>query len=266
MSFYSSPTFFHRSPHYSLPASLHLYQPNQPNKVDQLYQLHQPDQMEDKVTMKQRRNCALQRGFFFFILLLVPALSSSPWKGAPWQSRDDGLLEQQRYNELPPTVFSPTGRLHPVERTIEQIRDLQSNLVVAVHCQDGMLILSTVPLSPYLNTTITSLRNDSTTASLFLIQNEESNDTMPIVDLSPTVVAATAGKPLDSQVLRLRIQAMSQELLEDDPDLPVKDELLATKLARSLADQLQIPTQKTNTRQGPLLAVSKRGGHSNTWK
>mgnify|MGYP002784732961 CR=1 FL=1 len=219
-----------------------------------------------------------------FVSLLLPFIakssswssssssSSTAWKGAPWQTRNDGLLEQLRYNDLPPTVFSPTGRLHPVERTMEQVRDPQSNVVVAICCQDGMLTLSTIPTSPYLNTTSTTTmiqgepltnnnenssnnnNNETTDTSLVLLQTD---DTLPIMDLSPSVVAVTAGKPLDSQVLRLRLQSMAQQLMEDDLDLPsIHDQTLATKLARALADRLQIQTQKTNTRQGPLLAVS----------
>jgi 20S proteasome alpha/beta subunit len=185
---------------------------------------------------------------------------------------------------MSPTIFSPTGRLHPVERTMEQVRqpDARSNLVVALHCQDGMLMLSTVPLSPYLNTTITPFHNNhnntnitsekttttttTPTASLFLVQNEDDTSadaaattTLPIMDLTPGIIGATAGKALDCQVLRLRMQALVQQLVEDDLDqrtFSSDDETLVSKVARTLADQLQAPTQKSNSRQGPLLAVS----------
>lgn len=146
-----------------------------------------------------------------------------------------------------------------------------------------MLMLSTVPLSPYLNTTITPLNNNNnnnnsendendnttetgSTTALFLIQNEDSTDestsesfssTLPIVDLTPGILGATAGKVLDCQVLRLRMQALAEQLVEDDLDQTTTkcDAILVSKLARMLADQLQVPTQKTNSRQGPLLAV-----------
>lgn len=230
----------------------------------------------------------------------VKSSSSSPWKGAPWQSSGEdsqALLEQLRYNDLSPTIFSPTGRLHPVERTMEQIRqpDARSNLVVALHCRDGMLMLSTVPLSPYLNTTITPLNNNNnnnnsendendnttetgSTTALFLIQNEDSTDestsesfssTLPIVDLTPGILGATAGKVLDCQVLRLRMQALAEQLVEDDLDQTTTkcDAILVSKLARMLADQLQVPTQKTNSRQGPLLASAAVVlGHQQLWR
>jgi hypothetical protein len=232
------------------------------------------------------------------LLQLFPTISSSsspPWKGAPWQSSSSGgdgsqsLLEQLRYNDLSPTIFSPTGRLHPVERTMEQVRqpDARSNLVVALHCQDGMLMLSTVPLSPYLNTTITPLhdKNNSsttnntlssgematpTTASLFLVENVEDDSdqatttTLPIVDLASGIIGATAGKALDCQVLRLRMQALVQQLVQDDLDqtAPSSDGSLVSKVARTLADQLQTPTQNTNSRQGPLLAVRTKRRHT----
>ena len=159
---------------------------------------------------------------------------------------------------------------------MEQVRqaDGRSNLVVALHCQDGMLMLSTVPLSPYLNTSIIPMDNNkpsndingtdaATTSSLFLVQNEISDTgcevgttTLPIVDLTPGIIGAAAGKVLDCQVLRLRMQALVQQLIEDDLDQATKsDGILVSKVARLLADQLQVPTQKTTARQGPLLAV-----------
>lgn len=257
--------------------------------------------MRQRITANWERRCLLLILFQILFPALISSSSSSsssspPWKGAPWQSfRDDGnaLLEQLRYNEMSPTIFSPTGRLHPVERTMEQVRqpDARSNLVVALHCQDGMLMLSTVPLSPYLNaTSITPLHNTSTTtsdadddnnnvtdatitptASLFLVHNNDDGDSthmdadgnvtpLPIVDLAPGMIGAAAGRVLDCQVLRMRMQALAQQLIDDDLDqtpstTSSSDPLLVSKVARLLADQLQGPTQKTNGRQGPLLAV-----------
>jgi len=208
------------------------------------------------------------------------------------------MLEQSTYNDLEPTIFSPTGRLHPVERTMEQVREShpRNNLVVALQCQDGMLMLSTVTLSPYLNTTVTPFdsssssssnsnssssssssstrsgmdTNTSASSSLFIISNESSesdekdNDAasmiLPIVDLTPGVLGATAGQPLDSQVLRLRLQSLAHSLVQDDLDQiePRSDSLSVSKLARQLADQLQVPTQRSNPPSGRLLAVRGR--------
>jgi 20S proteasome alpha/beta subunit len=209
------------------------------------------------------------------MLLQVPcpiSASSPSWKSAPWQANDESLLERLRYNELSPTVFSPTGRLHPVERVMEEVRDLQSNLVVSLCCQDGILMLSTVLLSPHLNTTIPQWIDDDNhhhnhnnnnqtiigISSLIVETSSEetnTNDTTPILELGPGVVGATAGKPGDSQVLRMRLEAMALQLVEDDLDDHVLSKVSVPRLARQMADLLQGPTQTTNGRQGPLLSV-----------
>ena len=249
--------------------------------------------------------------------------SSSAWKSAPWQGQEGGggdssssssssslLLEQLKYNDLSPTIFSPTGRLHPVEKTMEEVKASSSgnNVVVALVCQDGILMLSTVPLSPHLNTTTiltsTPLRsietnhsNNNTThstnhddqvmgTSLFLSGTTSAEDEstghstssttlsssiLPIVQLGPGIVGATAGKMGDSQVLRMRLEAMAQQqpwMDEDDDEDDDHDDNntkvwdnrgklhgWVPKLARQLADLLQGPTQKTSGRQGPLLSV-----------
>jgi hypothetical protein len=148
---------------------------------------------------------------------------------------------------------------------MEEVKDLQSNLVVALCCQDGIVMLSTVPLSPHLNTTTTPLvdeNNRTIGSSLFLIENvpgDESSNTLPIVDLGPGVLGATAGKQGDSQVLRMRLEAMAQQSVDVDLDDQIVSELSVPKLARKMADLLQVPTQKTNGRQGPLLSVSTNG-------
>ncbi len=122
----------------------------------------------------------------FMIPRSIEASSSSSlsaWKSAPWQGQEGGgedssssslLLEQLKYNGLSPTIFSPTGRLHPVEKTMEEVKASSSNnVVVALVCQDGILMLSTVPLSPHLNTT-TILTGTSTPLSL--AENNHSNN------------------------------------------------------------------------------------------
>ena len=98
-----------------------------------------------------------------------------------------------------------------------------------------------------------------------------SSSILPIVQLGPGILGATAGKPGDSQVLRMRLEAMAQQqpwMDEDDDDDDKEDDDnndintkvwesrgWVPKLARQLADLLQGPTQKTSGRQGPLLSV-----------
>lgn len=191
--------------------------------------------------------------------------ASSSWKNAPWQTKDNAVLEEKRYKGLSPTIFSPTGRLHPVEKAMEEVCDPQSNLVVALSCEDGILIFSTIPLSPHLNTTSTPLSDETNEkqSSLFLLESADeefsSNNILPIIDLGPGVLGATAGKPSDSQVLRMRLKSMAQQVVDDDLDDKHTLQISVPRLARQMADLLQAPTQKTNGRQGPLMSVSSVG-------
>ncbi|MGK3735031.1 MAG: hypothetical protein ACI8RD_007385 [Bacillariaceae sp.] len=81
------------------------------------------------------------------------------YEGIPWQpspSNLESIDEASRYEALDPIVFSPTGRLHPIEAAVKASKAITplSNLVLAMRCRDGILIISTLPTSPYLETRI----------------------------------------------------------------------------------------------------------------
>jgi 20S proteasome alpha/beta subunit len=81
------------------------------------------------------------------------------YEGIPWQpspSNLESIDEASRYEALDPIVFSPTGRLHPIEAAVKASKAITplSNLVLAMRCRDGLLIISTLPTSPYLETRI----------------------------------------------------------------------------------------------------------------
>ena len=145
---------------------------------------------------------------------------------------------------------------------MEEVRDPESNLVVVLKCNDGVVTFSTVAISPHLNTTIVQRAEEDddrvVATSLFLNDEEREgySNTLPIVDLGPGLLGVTAGKPGDSQVLRMRLEAMAQQMVDDDLDDRKAAAAPIARLARQLADYLQIPTQKTIGRQGPLLSVS----------
>lgn len=182
--------------------------------------------------------------------------SSSSWMGgdAPWQAGEDrrSILEESLYRERPPTTFSPTGRLHPVERILERTKDPISNLVLALRCKDGILVFSTLSTSPFLNTT-----TNNTLFSFGPDQEEEpaqGGSTLPIVTLSRKLVGATAGHPLDGQILRNKLHAFADQFLQED-DEEEESRTQASEMARMLADHLQVPTQNMQARGGPMLAV-----------
>eukprot|EP00980_Cylindrotheca_fusiformis_P003758 scaffold834_cov123-Cylindrotheca_fusiformis.AAC.5 len=182
-------------------------------------------------------------GLLLLLLSTRQALCSSPtpsdsFNGAPWQQMNDGqvMVEEFTYGELPPIVFSPTGRLHVIEGVVRAAKasNPRANLVMAMNCRDGIVILSSVTLSPYLNTTNNTLFLDSD--SVF-------------THLSPTLVAATAGNAVDGQVLKCKLHQSCQSLVQRCGD---EHMVSASKLARHIADQLQAPTQTSG--KGKLLA------------
>jgi 20S proteasome alpha/beta subunit len=112
----------------------------------------------------------------------------------------------------------------------------RANLVIAVTCNEGVVILSTLTTSPHLNTT----------TSLFVPKNS------PIFELSPQIVAVMAGNAVDGQVLKLKVQLLAEQIIETQGDA---DNLRASELARRLADMLQVATQTIGGKGGPMLAV-----------
>jgi hypothetical protein len=178
-------------------------------------------------------------------LLSCPVSSSSsssppPETSIPWHTGDSrsGILEESFYSDKPPTIFSPTGRLHPVERVLAAAKRDQprANLVIAVTCNKGVVIVSTLATSAHLNTT----------NSLFVPTNA------PIFELSPQIVAVTAGNAVDGQVLKLKVQLLAEQIIEAQGD---DDDLRASELSRRLADMLQVATQTIGGKGGPMLAV-----------
>jgi hypothetical protein len=194
--------------------------------------------------------------FLWFVSLACDAVktayplssSSSDWgDGAPWQTSNNdnlrSLLEESTYEDLPPTVFSPTGRLHSVERVVKAAKsptNPRSNLLLALHCQEGLVVISTIPTSPHLNTT---------NNTLFLVN--ETSSIPYIFDIHPSLTAATAGNAVDGQVLRTKIQAFCEFAMETQGE----DAVQASVLARRVADHLQVATQTVGGRGGRMLAV-----------
>jgi hypothetical protein len=113
--------------------------------------------------------------------------------------------------------------------------------LLALKCKGGLVVISTLPTSPHLNTTMNT--------TLFLAN--ETTSTTPILDLAPCgLVAATAGNAVDGQVLRQKIQAYAEYTMESQ-----KKSIQASELARSIADHLQVNTQTVGGRGGSMLAV-----------
>ena len=191
------------------------------------------------------------------------------WDYVPWldssssSSSSSEVLEASQYEEHL-QVFSPSGRLHFVEAAVKasRIRTPRSNVVIALHCRGGIVAVSTVPTSPYLDTTTSSSSSSSSPdRSLFLFgENENGNQmsgnvvsSVPIFDIHPYLIGATAGNAADGQILRqTMIEISINEALESSSQ---SGPLSSSTMARALADRLQKPTQTaSNSLEGKLLA------------
>jgi 20S proteasome alpha/beta subunit len=83
--------------------------------------------------------------------LILSVSASSPWNEASNQQALDASLQ---YGDQPPSVFAPGGRLFSVDRTMMAVgnpEDQSSNLLVAIAYSDGVMLVSTQPLSPYMH-------------------------------------------------------------------------------------------------------------------
>ncbi|KAL7566199.1 hypothetical protein ACA910_011272 [Epithemia clementina (nom. ined.)] len=171
--------------------------------------------------------------------------------------------EDANHAALPPYAFAPGGRLLSVQVAAEAglLDNPSNNVVSAIRCRDGVIVVATVPESPYLarnnlttitteSTTQTTTNNNATTAAstlLPLLMPETGVARPPFLRLSTNMWAATAGNHVDSQLLRLKLHRIAEDIREEDqgdrPDV----------LARRLADNLQLLTQEFG--HGRILAA-----------
>ncbi len=180
----------------------------------------------------------------------------------------DALL----FEDLPPTVFAPGGRLYSVEKVMRAVHDPSnsgSNVVVAVCYKGGVVIVTTLPQSPYLfvdasseslNQTNVTQSAENETSTLLHDPSENETSTLlhdpsnhlyhpcPWVQLDRRIWGVTAGPVVDGQILRQRMMLAAQQTRE------ARGNVQASSLARSLADACQIQSQKAT--EGNLLACS----------
>jgi 20S proteasome alpha/beta subunit len=180
-----------------------------------------------------------------------------PWwysSGSSASASASSVLEASKMEELPPIIFSPRGRLHAVEAAVQASQLLattrsSSNVVIAMKCRQGLVVVSTIPTSAFVNSTTTRTtavdvavsfdddnnnnnnnnnNNAPTTAmkqeteslspSLFLLEETCcTTTTSPILSSSldgqDDLVAATAGNAVDGNVLRSTLLALMSNYL-----------------------------------------------------
>jgi 20S proteasome alpha/beta subunit len=177
------------------------------------------------------------------------------------------VLEQEEYRDMGPTVFSPGGRLHSVERTVaaaSSLRDASSNLVIALTCRDGVVLVTTCNTSPHLDITTTTSSSsvdsddeDETETAPLWVTRKGRHAVPPISRVAPEVFMVTGGNAVDSSILREKITRMAEATRqENDGGTPLvaASSVSCPSLARRVSDHLQSPTQ-TIGKAGRVLAV-----------
>ena len=85
-----------------------------------------------------------------------------------------------------------------------------------------------------------------------------STTTGPILDIHPCIVAATAGNAVDNRIMRTKLLALGVTAMETQGS--VEEDVRADRVAKDLANQLQVATQDVGAAQklglGRMLAVS----------
>ena len=208
---------------------------------------------------------------------VVVAAASTSSGDAPWQTAVS-TAEDDDYKDLGVTLFAPSGRLVPVENAVARIHeDESSNTVLALVCRDGVVVVATLPSSPYLvvsshpESVVPATKesetkggtDDGAIESLLLLEREDRVG-IPPTAMAPfllarassssaalstnVVLAVTAGNPVYSQLMRRRVLSLVQNVRASEGDWSVGG------LARQCADQLQVRTQKAD--EGDVLPVA----------
>ena len=177
------------------------------------------------------------------------------------------------FQDLPPTVFAPNGRVYAVEDLVNAVTsdtDLSSNTLVVIKCKEGVVAVTSLPSSPYMQYDVLGNKDggkesaridkfDDTEEArlllLLLLDDEETGENpaaiapFGLVNLAAnaTVLAVTAGNVVDAQVLRnIVLNTADQVRAEQGSDI-------LSVVARKLADQRQLRTMEAGN--GRVLAA-----------
>ena len=220
---------------------------------------------------------------FSFWCLLHPIC----WAKSPWQRSAPSVREENQFEDLPSCVFAPRGKLYSVESVLRAVHDPMNpsnNVVVAVRYRDGVVIVTTLPKSPYmfeeededtnssssasvsenLNPTqpnVTHLGTENGTSTLLFGPSSQSYpyNPAPWVQLDSRIWGIAAGPVVDGQILQQRMIQAAKQTRE------TRGSIQASSLARSLADACQVQSQKAT--EGKLLACSGLiSQHNELWR
>jgi 20S proteasome alpha/beta subunit len=210
---------------------------------------------------------ALQLGVILLAEIANGVVAISP----PWTwDVQPSSQESSFYLDLPPTVFAPNGRLYSIESAVRACGAESSNTVIAVMCRDGVVVVSTVQKSPYMDLKYNYIENgeleDGHLPNRLVIEgtgNSLAYDVTPIVRppfsgvMFPSpfsgrqgaIIGITVGNAVDSQVARRKLLRFGEysRAFQGDSYYDIGS------VARQLADQQQTLTQQGGT--GRLLAT-----------
>jgi 20S proteasome alpha/beta subunit len=225
--------------------------------------------------------------FFSLLLLAFPFFQGancstpSPWLGGAVNRAPSvtAAEEESIYADLPPTVFSPSGRLVAVERAVPRVTlpaDRSSSLVVSIRCRHGTVVVSSLPKSPYLydprntenNGTATTGTPNSTPANvtqsttadvplaiLFNTSDSESWNRglpLPFCRLAPQLFGIAAGNAADAQLVRHRLLRIAHGFFLDGHASSIP----ARAVARQWADECHYRTLQDGSDDARILACS----------
>ena len=187
-------------------------------------------------------------------------------------------MEKEAFSNLTPTIFAPGGRLFSVERAMEAVnRDHPSNnLVIAMKCKEGMVVVTSQVQSPYLSFPTDAMPDDDAEGVETAGQESSSFSSLLLPDtgvprppfsrLSTKLWGVTGGNAADAQLLRLQLQGVSDNLrFQEDSE----DDSLAHPgmVARRLADRRQRATQQSiNDDYGLLNATALIFHDDDLWR
>eukprot|EP00815_Leptocylindrus_aporus_P009827 CAMPEP_0116057526 /NCGR_PEP_ID=MMETSP0322-20121206/4660_1 /TAXON_ID=163516 /ORGANISM="Leptocylindrus danicus var. apora, Strain B651" /LENGTH=354 /DNA_ID=CAMNT_0003541547 /DNA_START=219 /DNA_END=1283 /DNA_ORIENTATION=- len=207
--------------------------------------------------------------------------------------------ERRYYNSLEPTTFGPSGRLHAVERVFEEAtaeltkfdvhkflrnrgrkddedeENLESvmpgRLTLGIICEDFICVTSIDLLG--VRNLYDSTSNDESVSDFYepLAMSQVQNDfdirsQSPVfVRLDNSIMATTAGDPIDAQILLKRTEDVGNGLHKMYGTAGseflfrlrnVNNSLSTAEIARTLADAAQASTQSVGSKTGRMLVSS----------
>ena len=135
----------------------------------------------------------------------------------------------------------------------------EATVAVALKCRDGIVVVCTMPNSPYVyydqkgatNVTLEEDKGNDSSSSMslsssVLLWDEENNLSAaapPFAHLSPGLFGVTGGNTIDSQILRTKLHLLAASGRYDEDAVTVQS-CSASVLARRWADQCQLRTQQ----------------------